>query len=250
MEPQSFQLIFRAGPTPGKTFELLKSEISLGRESTNDIVINDAEVSRRHARLLLQPGGYMIEDLGSTNGTFVNGQRLSGPQTLQPGDRVILGETITLEYQRARFDPDAEVIEAPGGAVDYPEPEEYHPAEPAYHSEERPPSAAPAYEERRPAPAAPVYEERRPRYQDPLPRGPAVYEEEPPAEHQRSAAQNWLLAGCGCLILLCIACAGLVFVLDQLNLLCDPLLRPFTNLVLNIINPMMGTDYYCPPVFQ
>jgi predicted component of type VI protein secretion system len=238
MEPQSYQLIFRSGPTPGQTYDLQKSEISIGRESTNDIVINDAEVSRKHARLLLQPGGYMLEDLGSTNGTFVNGQRLMGPLTLQPEDKIVFGDSVSALYQRAVFDPDSTVIDAgqpPSPVSDYPAQEPSRPGQEAGEPRQAPP---------------PVYEEdRRARYQEPLPAGPVVYEEDAPPPRRRSAGQNWLLAGCGCLVLLCIACGGFVFLLDQMNMLCDPLLRTFTNLILSIVNPLLGMDYYCPPVF-
>ena len=47
----SFQIVIRSGPTPGKTYPLVKSEIFIGRDLSNDIVINDPEISRRHARL-------------------------------------------------------------------------------------------------------------------------------------------------------------------------------------------------------
>ena len=54
MAPDSFQLVQRSGPAPGKTYSLSKNEIYLGRDITNDIVINDPEISRKHARLMLQ----------------------------------------------------------------------------------------------------------------------------------------------------------------------------------------------------
>ena len=71
MASQTFQLVVQKGPTPGKVYELIQEEISIGRDITNRIVINDAEVSRKHARLKFQSGAYVIEDLGSTNGTAV-----------------------------------------------------------------------------------------------------------------------------------------------------------------------------------
>jgi len=69
----SFRLIVRRGPQPNQIYELNKDIITLGRDITNDIVINDPEVSRHHCRLTRGGGGYTLEDLGSTNGTFVNG---------------------------------------------------------------------------------------------------------------------------------------------------------------------------------
>ena len=94
----SYRLTVRQGPVPGKVFDLVKDVATIGRDVNNDVVINDAEVSRNHGRLTSQSGGYLIEDLASTNGTFVNGQRLIGPKLLNPGDVIGLGETIVMEY--------------------------------------------------------------------------------------------------------------------------------------------------------
>src|SRR4030067_769191 len=102
-----YQLIMRTGPTPGAAYTLEVDQLMIGRDSTNEIVINDAEVSRRHARLTFQGGKYVLEDLGSTNGTFVNGQRLAGPVVLKPGDVVSLGEQIVLMYDAINMDPGA-----------------------------------------------------------------------------------------------------------------------------------------------
>ncbi len=97
----SFRLIVRRGPQPNQSYELNKDIVTLGRDITNDIVINDPEVSRHHLRLTRGAGTFAIEDLGSTNGTFINGQRLTGPRPLRPGDMVGLGETVTLAYEAA-----------------------------------------------------------------------------------------------------------------------------------------------------
>jgi pSer/pThr/pTyr-binding forkhead associated (FHA) protein len=69
---------------------LQKTVLTLGRAADNDIVIDDAEVSRHHARLTLQGNNRVLEDLGSRNGTFVNGQRITGPVPLTPDDEVAL----------------------------------------------------------------------------------------------------------------------------------------------------------------
>ena len=112
----SSRLIVRRGPQPNQTYDLNKDIITLGRDITNDIVINDPEVSRHHMRMTRGAGGHTIEDLGSTNGTFVNGQRLTGPRPLRPGDMIGLGETVTLAYE-AGGAPAAPGMEAPGSTV-------------------------------------------------------------------------------------------------------------------------------------
>jgi len=112
-----FQLIMRTGPTPGATFTLEGDQINIGRDSTNEVTINDSEVSRRHARLTFQGGKYVLEDLGSTNGTFVNGQRLAGPRVLKAGEVVSLGEQIVLVFEVTTNDPGATMVSPRAAAV-------------------------------------------------------------------------------------------------------------------------------------
>jgi pSer/pThr/pTyr-binding forkhead associated (FHA) protein len=112
-----FQLIMRSGPTPGAAFMLEGDQLTIGRDATNDIVINDAEVSRRHARLTFQGGKYVLEDLGSTNGTFVNGQRLAGPRVLKAGEVVSFGEQIILVFEVTNVDAGATVVSPRAAAV-------------------------------------------------------------------------------------------------------------------------------------
>ena len=108
-QPDSFRLVVRRGPQPNQTYAISKDITTLGRDITNDIVINDRETSRHHLRLQLSAGSVTLEDLGSTNGTFINGKRVSGVTVLQNGDLVGLGETVTLafEIQRAQQAPAA-----------------------------------------------------------------------------------------------------------------------------------------------
>lgn len=104
-----FQFVMRSGPTPGVVFPLEGEQLTIGRDSSNGVAINDAEVSRKHSRLTFQGGKYVIDDLGSTNGTFVNGQRLAGPVVLKAGDVVSLGEQIVLMYDAISADSGATV---------------------------------------------------------------------------------------------------------------------------------------------
>src|SRR3970282_2113566 len=93
------RLIVRSGPSPGTVFDVTKEVTMLGRDVTNDIPLGDAEISRQHARLTRTPGGIVLEDLGSTNGSFVTGDRLTSPRVLRSGDLVGLGENVTLTFE-------------------------------------------------------------------------------------------------------------------------------------------------------
>ena len=73
--------------------------ISIGRSDDNDIVIRDGYVSHRHARVELMNNLYVIEDLGSVNKTYVNGQEIAGRQYLQSGDIISIG-TVTFQFGR------------------------------------------------------------------------------------------------------------------------------------------------------
>jgi predicted component of type VI protein secretion system len=66
---------------------------TIGREGC-DITVSDPDVSRRHAAVQMSNGGLSIEDLGSTNGTYVNGERISAPRALRDGDEVQIGSTV------------------------------------------------------------------------------------------------------------------------------------------------------------
>lgn len=104
-----FQFVMRSGPTPGKVFPIDGNEIGIGRDASQTISINDAEISRKHAKMELRGTSYVIQDLGSTNGTFVNGNRISGIQVLNPNDIVSFGENIVLMYELIA-DPNATML--------------------------------------------------------------------------------------------------------------------------------------------
>ena len=73
-------------------FVLHQDITTIGRTAGNDIVIQDGTVSRNHARLFFHNGQWSIEDMGSANGTFVNGKRVERPIPLQSGDQLRLGD--------------------------------------------------------------------------------------------------------------------------------------------------------------
>jgi len=86
-------LIVRDGPLRGQRFEVDSGEVSIGREDTEVIIEDDTEVSRSHAVVRPTADGLEIEDQGSTNGTFVNEQQISGSHRLSNGDTVRVGQT-------------------------------------------------------------------------------------------------------------------------------------------------------------
>ncbi len=81
-----------AGLREGAAYDITKGA-TLGRGSDVDIVLEDTFSSSRHARLYPQGDVVVIEDLGSTNGTYLNGEPLSGPQPLHDGDRIRIGDS-------------------------------------------------------------------------------------------------------------------------------------------------------------
>jgi predicted component of type VI protein secretion system len=73
----------------------LDTVVDIGREPSLPLHLDeDTQVSRRHARIAVQGGAVVVEDLGSTNGTYVNDQPISSPRSLNPGDKVRVGLTV------------------------------------------------------------------------------------------------------------------------------------------------------------
>lgn len=87
------QLVIVDGPNAGREFQVTGSLV-LGRDASAGIVLEDAEASRRHATVTATVLGAEVEDLGSTNGTFVNGERLTGKREISAGDKVRIGTTV------------------------------------------------------------------------------------------------------------------------------------------------------------
>jgi serine/threonine protein kinase len=92
--PLRCRIIIRNGPMTNHSFVLHQDITTIGRTAGNDVVIQDATVSRHHARLFFHNGQWFIEDAGSANGTFVNGNRVQRPIPLQNGDELRLGDDI------------------------------------------------------------------------------------------------------------------------------------------------------------
>ena len=98
------------GPQKGQVFELKESGIEIGRKSKS-LSFADNRISRRHARIFYRNGRWLIEDLGSANGTFVRGMEISRPMPLFSGSQIRCGLT-TLEFNEGEIPgPDISVDE-------------------------------------------------------------------------------------------------------------------------------------------
>lgn len=131
----------------------LSGAVEAGRDPSASLALDDDQVSRRHARIAPSSGGAVVEDLGSTNGTYVNDQPIHGPREFEPGDRVRFGLTVMelrspkqVTARRSAAGPVPQITEI-GQGVLQPVPEEQA------RSAESPVSSAPSFlvEETEPA---------------------------------------------------------------------------------------------------
>ena len=83
-------LVFLAGPIAGRHYKLEDGEYVIGRRSDCQIFVPDMRVSRQHARLYKEGEGWALEDLGSNNGTFINGVKVQGSTTLRNDDEILI----------------------------------------------------------------------------------------------------------------------------------------------------------------
>lgn len=93
------RLVITDGPLAGTTLPLSGSQVLVGRSPGNTLVLDDDYASNRHARLFPGDGGWWLEDLGSTNGTYIDGQRVTAAEEIRPGVPVRIGQTV-LELRR------------------------------------------------------------------------------------------------------------------------------------------------------
>lgn len=208
MTQVKFNLIVQKGPTPGEVFELTGHELTVGRDVDNEVTINDVEVSRHHARLVRSGDTFTIQDLGSTNGTFINEQRISGMMPLQSGDSVRMGDNVFLLFEVERIldqtAPSSSHLEAPS-----PNPQ---PAAPQAQAPMQRPTPTP----QRPAPqrATPQPMQRPQQYAGMTP--------ESPEEITEGINWRWVGIGCGAILIL-FACAIITFLIyvDMNSLWCN-----------------------------
>jgi pSer/pThr/pTyr-binding forkhead associated (FHA) protein len=90
----AFQLLIARGNSEGQQFVVVQPVIRIGRDEDNDVVLSDVGVSRQHSRIFENLGRPWIEDLGSANGTLVNGERLGLPRELKTGDALAIGAAL------------------------------------------------------------------------------------------------------------------------------------------------------------
>ncbi|MEZ4518441.1 MAG: FHA domain-containing protein [Chloroflexota bacterium] len=219
-------LYLERGPQPNLRFALQQEETTIGRSAGNDLVLVDPEVSRRHARVVRQPHQFAVEDLGSTNGTFVNGQRVSSLTALQDADTIDLGDTVRLRFVLTS-PPPAETVQPVPSVPETP---------PVYEAAVNIPADQPLVVE--PDPVVAPVEAVVPDYSVPagnyVPQNVAPPPTSMQQPTQRRGARNFWL-GCGLLLALLLVCLGTFLLLDAFQdgrlLYCGPL-RPIFEFLL------------------
>jgi len=103
-DPIAHYLVVLEGTSPGRRLEIDTTPITIGRGATQTLVCDDRDVSRQHARVSLVNGAVIAEDLQSTNGVFVDEQRINGKATLKEGARIRLGGQLLKYERRSRAD--------------------------------------------------------------------------------------------------------------------------------------------------
>lgn len=227
MSKTQYQLIVQKGPQPGKLLLLMIDSITIGRDPMADISINDPEVSRQHVRLTQTASGYVLEDLGSTNGTFIDGEKLEPdtPIVLVPGQTVGMGSGVTLLYEVIKPEPEAppepeplpEIFDAFSPALPDPVLEE-EAFEPIFEESPEFPEALDAMEPPPPAPQASA-----PEASTPLASTPQAPLVPPGNSEQQKKRRRMITIAVVSLILLCCCC--LAFMLSAYYYWGDPFMQ-------------------------
>jgi predicted component of type VI protein secretion system len=118
MDASDAHIVVYQDPTTQQVFPLTEGVITIGREAYNDVVLIDPEASRKHAQISFQAGRYVVEDMGSTNGTYVNGRQIMSPTTLNRGDVIEVGEMARIVFQGPGADIAETVMRAPSSSRD------------------------------------------------------------------------------------------------------------------------------------
>lgn len=115
-------LVVTGGPLMGQSYPITAEGLVLGRDPGCDIaLIDDANVSREHARVFLHNSAVWAQDAGSRNGVSVNGKRLVRPKQVGPGDKLAVGDhAFTVELRRPDGDDEvSNITVAPAGATEH-----------------------------------------------------------------------------------------------------------------------------------
>lgn len=220
----SARLVISGIDVAQKEYSLSTQPVVIGRENANDLVLKDPEMSRRHARITYQGGRYYIEDLGSTNGTFLNDQPVKSQTPLNHGDVIRLGESIRLTYYGLAVQNVGEtyILEDPEDSIQTP-PLQPGGLQPPGYQQQPPAYQQPQYQQggyqQQPRYQQPPYgqPQQQPRYGDPSfqPIQPAN-QYQPQTEPASERSTTRILLGCGCLLILAVfACAASLYLLDS-----------------------------------
>jgi len=220
-----YRLVAQSGSATG-AFPLDQPEMVLGRDPNTDIPVDDKEISRRHARLFQQGGNWILEDLGSLNGTYVNNIRLTQPHILRPGEVVNLGDHVTFLFEAVQMDPDATVAKpaSPRRAAQQaaPAPDAFVPPAPAFTPPAQP---QPVYTPPAPKPAAPPVN---PIMPPPAPAQPQAYSGQVPQQPDQFGGQpakkklpTWAVVVIVAAVILLVICVIPFIIIDATNQWCN-----------------------------
>lgn len=209
---KNYRLTVIKGFNKGKVYPLEEEEITIGRGEENTIVLSIAEVSRAHTALTKVEEGYMIKDLGSTNGTFVDKKEIGGKYLLKPGDTIMLGDAVYLTYM-AEADPEETLVS----------PRQKDPDSQEVTAVTPKPEGAPKVEIPQAVTAPEVAKATE-----------ELLTEDQPTEEKKS--NTWLWAGIGCVVVIFFLIVVGAILFDFLDLYCTP---PFDTL--------MKVFWTCPP---